>query len=231
MKVMILAAGFGRRMQQLTQHTPKPLLQVKGRALIEYLILRLVSCGISDVIINVHYHAQKIIDHLGDGSRYGAKIQYSHENDTILGTGGGVANALTLLGEDPFLLISGDVFTDYDFSRLVDYQLSGLAHLVLVNNPEYKLQGDFALQDGMLVESGLKFTYANIGVVSPALFRGQDKGASYCLAPLFFDAIGVGKVSGEFYNGWWFNVGTQEILASLNQFDAIPQLGGCPKGG
>ncbi len=227
-RAMILAAGRGQRMQHLSASTPKPLLPVKGHALIEYVLWGLQRAGVEQVVINVHYHAEQIMQYLGDGSAYQLEIKYSHEADGLLGTGGGIYQALPLLGEDPFICVSADIFTAFDFSRLPQLAADQLAHLVLVNNPEYKQQGDFSLRDGCIGVDGLKFTYANIAVLSPKLFTG-DMSLPACLAPLLFRAVDQNAVVGEFYNGFWFNVGTPEILTNLNQHDAIPQLGGCPR--
>jgi N-acetyl-alpha-D-muramate 1-phosphate uridylyltransferase len=227
-RAMILAAGLGTRMGALTQDQPKPLLTVKGHALIEHLLHRLAHAGIVEVVINVHYHAEKIIDRLGDGASFGVNIQYSYEKEQLLGTGGGVEKALPLLGDEPFILVSGDIMTDFDFKTLPVLPNSRAAHLILVNNPEYKKQGDFALNNGLVSMDGMKLTYANIALISPRLFEGCVAG-SYSLAPLLVTAIERGLVSGHFYNGYWFNVGTEKILNSLNEFNAIPQMGGCPR--
>jgi N-acetyl-alpha-D-muramate 1-phosphate uridylyltransferase len=225
-KAMILAAGLGRRMQHLTADCPKPLLQVKGKALIEYVLWGLQRAGVEQVVINVHYHAEQIMQYLGDGSAYQLDILYSHEKQGLLGTGGGIYNALPLLGNDPFICVSADIFTAFDFSILPQLGADQLAHLVLVNNPEYKPHGDFSLQEGLVGVDGFKFTYANIAVLSPKLFANSATPPA-CLAPLLFQAVDLNAVAGEFYNGFWFNVGTPEILDNLNQHDAIPQLGGC----
>jgi N-acetyl-alpha-D-muramate 1-phosphate uridylyltransferase len=227
-QAMILAAGRGQRMQHLSVDTPKPLLQVKGRALIEYVLWGLQRAGIERVVINVHYHAEQIMEFLGDGSAYQLEIQYSHETEGLLGTGGGIQRALPLLGEESFICVSADIFTTFDFSQLPVLKSDQLAHLVLVNNPEYKQQGDFSLNDGCVGVDGFKLTYANISVLSPRLFT-DDMVLPACLAPLLFRAVDERAVTGEFFNGAWFNVGTPEILANLNQHDAIPQLGGCPR--
>ena len=224
---MILAAGMGQRMGALTDQVPKPLLKVKDAALLEYLLWGLSRSGITQVVINVHYRADQIIEFIGDGRAYGLSVQYSIEEDGLLGTGGGVARALPLVGPDPFILLSGDIFTNFDFSRLPKLREGLLGHLVMVNNPEYKIEGDFSLSSGMIGTEGSCFTYANIGVFSPKLFSFQARGG-YPLAPLLHSASKAQMLSGEFFNGLWFNVGMPHILESLNAHDAIPQLGGCP---
>jgi N-acetyl-alpha-D-muramate 1-phosphate uridylyltransferase len=226
---MILAAGLGQRMGELTQDVPKPLLKLKGFALIEYLLWALSRAGITQVVINVHYHAQKIVRFIGDGRAYGLQVQYSIEEDHLLGTGGGVMKALPLLQGEPFVLVSGDIFTNFDFSQLSALDDGVLGHLVLVNNPEYKSEGDFSISGGRVGVDGLRFTYANIGVFSPELFSSVEPGC-FPLAPVLYSASQSQQITGEFFNGLWFNVGTPQILESLNAFDAIPQLGGCPSG-
>ena len=229
MKAMILAAGYGKRMLPLTSSLPKPLVQVQGRALIEYMLLGLAAANICEVIINVHFKAEAIVDYLGDGAQYGVNITYSYETEQLLGTGGGIKHSLPLLGADPFLLISGDILTNYDFSRLAHLAPDDLAHLVLVNNPEYKREGDFALEEKRVVLGGMQFTYANIALLSPKLFSSCAEEV-FPLAPVLLDAIQSSQVSGEFYNGVWFNVGTPQIVSALNQHTGKPVLsGGCPK--
>ena len=150
MKAMILAAGYGRRMGVLTESMPKPLLKLHGRALIEHSLFCCQRAGITDVVINVHYHAEQLMAFLGDGDRYGMSIQYSDERDQLLGTGGGIVRALPLLGEAPFVLLSSDIVTDFSLAALPTLNEDHLAHLVLVNNPEHHPQGDFALQAGFI---------------------------------------------------------------------------------
>lgn len=214
MKAMILAAGCGRRMMPLTQLTPKPLLKVGELTLIERIILQLKRAGITEIVINVCYMAESIIDHLGEGERYGLNIVYSKEEAGLLGTGGGIFQALPLLGQQPFLLVSADIYTDFPFVSLLTRQLR-LAHLVMVDNPEFLPQGDFALRQGQLFLTGETLTYANIALIDPKLFMGQPPGC-YPLSPLFTAGITQGKISGEHYAGSWSNVGTPELLADIN---------------
>lgn len=220
MKAMILAAGRGSRLQPLTDTIPKPLLLVGKKTLIEYNLDLLNHAGIDDVVINVSHHAKQIMDFLGDGSRYGLTIQYSYEPE-VLGTGGGIFQALELLGKEPFLLLSADVWTELKFSPAL-MGGEGEAHLVLVDNPDYHHQGDFALSDNNTVMlSGNKLTYAGIARVHPKLFRDAKPGA-FSLAPLLNNAVSRGVVTGERYGGAWFNVGTIKELERLRQLLCQP---------
>ncbi len=215
MKAMILAAGRGERMRPLTDHTPKPLLEVAGRRLIEYHIDNLVAAGMTELVINHAHLGEQIETVLGDGSAYGATIQYSAET-TALETAGGIFNALPLLGDAPFVVVNADVWTDYPFQQLPG-SIEGLAHLVLVNNPKHNPQGDFALQGAQVREDGeQKFTFSGISILRPELFAGCKPGA-FPLAPLLRRAMQSGKVSGEHYRGEWCDIGTPERLQQLDQ--------------
>lgn len=216
MKAMILAAGKGERMRPLTLHTPKPLLPVAGKALIEYHIAALAAAGITELVINHAWLGQQIEAALGDGSRYGVCITYSPESEP-LETGGGIFRALPLLGDEPFVLVNGDVWTDYDFSRLA-LPPGRLAHLVLVDNPGHHPEGDFALEQAQVrIDGKSRLTYSGIAVLHPQLFAGCAAGA-FRLAPLLREAMAHGQVSGEHYAGHWLDVGTVERLA---QADAL----------
>jgi len=216
MKAMILAAGRGERMRPLTDHTPKPLLPICGKPLIEYHVESLAKAGIGDIVINVAHLGQKIIDCLGDGSRLGVNIQYSIEGEA-LETGGGIFKALPLLGGKPFIIVNGDVWTDYPFQKLIDKKVEH-AHLVLVDNPEHHPKGDFALSNGLLVKEGAqKFTYSGIGVYSPGMFKGQTE-ERFPLAPLLFEGISQQKISGEHYAGVWSDIGTPQRLQAFERF-------------
>jgi len=209
---MILAAGKGERMRPLTLHTPKPLIPVAGVPLIEYHLRALAQAGVTEVVINHAWLGDRIEAHLGDGARFGLQIVYSKESQP-LETGGGIYQALPLLGADPFILVNGDVFTDYDFAVL-QKPLQGLAHLVLINNPEHHLEGDFSLEEGrVLAPTTATLTYSGIAVLHPELFAGCQAGA-FKLAPLLRQAIAQGQVSGEQFNGCWIDVGTPERLAA-----------------
>ena len=212
MRAMILAAGKGERMRPLTLHTPKPLIPVAGVPLIEYHLRALAQAGVTDVVINHAWLGDRIEAHLGDGARFGLQIVYSKETQP-LETGGGIYQALPLLGADPFILVNGDVFTDFDFAVL-QKPLQGLAHLVLINNPEHHLEGDFSLEEGrVLAPTTATLTYSGIAVLHPELFAGCQAGA-FKLAPLLRQAIAQGQVSGEQFNGCWIDVGTPERLAA-----------------
>lgn len=212
MRAMILAAGKGERMRPLTLHTPKPLIPVAGVPLIEYHLRALAQAGVTEVVINHAWLGDRIEAHLGDGARFGLQIVYSKESQP-LETGGGIYQALPLLGADPFILVNGDVFTDYDFAVL-QKPLQGLAHLVLINNPEHHLEGDFSLEEGrVLAPTTATLTYSGIAVLHPELFVGCQAGA-FKLAPLLRQAIAQGQVSGEQFNGCWIDVGTPERLAA-----------------
>ena len=215
MKAMILAAGRGERMRPLTDHTPKPLLKVGGRALIEYHLCNLVQAGISDIVINHAHLGDQIEASLGDGRRFGARIRYSAEHEA-LETGGGIRQALPLLGEAPFIVINGDVWCDYPLTRL-PHRPASLAHLVLVDNPPHHRQGDFMLEEGRVVASGeARLTFSGISVLDPALFTDHPVGP-FPLAPLLKEAMARGEVSGEHYRGQWWDVGTPERLAALDR--------------
>lgn len=213
MKAMILAAGLGTRMRPLTDHCPKPLLPVAGKPLIVHHLERLREAGIHEVVINISYRAEQIIDALGDGSAFGLRLYWSRET-TPLETGGGIQQALPLLGESPFFLINGDVWCEAlpDQHALKD---DDLAHLVLVENPSHHPDGDFGLMEGRVNQTSTKrLTYAGLSVIHPALLAGQPQGA-FALAPLLRAAIDNQQVSGERHAGLWVDVGTPERLAAL----------------
>lgn len=211
---MILAAGRGERMRPLTDKLPKPLLKVGGVSLIERLIQALVSAGLGDILVNHAHLGQQILETLGDGRRYGANIVYSHESEGGLETGGGIFRALDLLS-DPFLVVNGDILTDYPFDRL-SAVMSGLAHIVLVDNPPHHSQGDFHLTgDHVTTQGPNKLTFSGIGVYRKALFRDCSPG-KFPLAPVLRTAIAAGEVTGEHYGGRWWDIGTPERLAQLD---------------
>ena len=214
MKAMILAAGRGTRMRPLTDVTPKPLLTVRGTPLLDRLIGQLAGAGFTDIVINVAHLGENIRAHLGTGARLSVHISYSDEGPAGLETGGGIRRALPLLGCDPFLVVNGDIYTDYDFTRLPT-SLAGLAHLVLVDNPKHHPQGDFGLRDGQVTDIAPRFTFAGIGVYQPALFAGVTEDR-FPLAPLLRRMIARGLIGGEHYRGLWTDVGTPERLAALN---------------
>ena len=216
MKAMILAAGRGDRMRPLTDHTPKPLLEVGGKALIEYHLQALRLAGIKDVIINHAWLGQQIETRLGNGERYGLRIQYSPEVPVALETAGGIIQALPRLGEDPFIVINSDIWCDYPLAQL-PLQPEGLAHLVMVVNPPHNPQGDFCLNNNgqLQAEGEPKLTYSGIGLYHPRLFVGLNAGIRP-LAPLLKTAMARGLVTGEHYQGQWWDVGTPERLRELD---------------
>jgi MurNAc alpha-1-phosphate uridylyltransferase len=218
MNAMILAAGRGVRMRPLTDTTPKSLLAVGGKPLIAWQLEKLARAGFAEVVIN-HAHLGHLIEAaLGDGSRFGVSIRYSAESEA-LETAGGIAQALPLLGAQPFLVINADIYSDYDYSTLPGLLLAdSLAHLVLVDNPPQHPRGDFALEAGHVREAGKRMlTFSGIGVYSPRLFGGIPPGAKVPLAPLLRKAMGADRVSGEHYRGRWHDVGTAERLQALDQ--------------
>jgi len=215
MHAMILAAGRGERMRPLTDHTPKPLLEVGGKPLILYHVERLVAAGLRNIVINHAHLGDRIEAALGNGSRWGVNIHYSREG-RALETGGGIFKALSLLAPGPFLVVNGDIWTDLDFSRL---RLADglLAHLVLVENPAHNREGDFALNDGRLsATDSPRYTYSGVGVYHPNLFRDCSPGA-FPLAPLLVAAMERHLVSGEQHAGRWLDIGTPERLQALDQ--------------
>lgn len=212
MRAMILAAGRGERMRPLTDHTPKPLLPVGPEPLIGHHLQRLRAAGIEEVVINLAHLGQQIPAVLGDGSRYGLRIHYSPEPDGALETAGGIRHALHLLGDEPFLLVNGDVYTDFPFETL-RRPLTGQVHLILIPNPDHHPGGDFALDaSGQVALEGECLTYAGIGIYDPKLFRDLAPGRRP-LAPLLKEAIAAGQASGECFTGCWIDVGTPERLA------------------
>lgn len=229
MKALIFAAGLGERMRPLTDHTPKPLLQVAGKPLIEWHLQRLAALGIRDVVINTSWLAEQFPQQLGDGSRWGVRLHFIHEGAVPLETGGGMFNALSLLGDAPFIAVNGDIWSDFDFARLPG-SLDGLAHLVMVDNPEHHPGGDFVLdRDGRLHDDGdaTYLTFAGIGLYQPALLQGWQavigdaEGSTltpprFKLAPLLRAAMLRDAVSGQHHHGRWTDVGTPQRLQQLD---------------
>lgn len=213
MKAMILAAGRGTRMGELTRTTPKPLIKLNSKPLIEHHIEKLVAAGIKELVINHAYLGEQIEQALGDGERFGAHIQYSPEPaDAALETGGGIYNALPLLGNEPFLVINGDVWTDADYHNFKLNEFKGLGHLWLVENPEHNPTGDFYLKDGILsLKDGQPMTFSGISVLSPALFA-NSKTEAFKLGPLLKQAIAKQQLSASCLAAHWIDVGTPERL-------------------
>ncbi len=218
MQALILAAGYGERMKPLSEIIPKPLLPLGGQCLIENTLTGLAEVGVTEVIINVSCFARQIMTQLEDGRRYGLKISYSYEDGAPAGTGGGIVQALSLLNNQPFIVISGDIWTGYPMKSLLKHTDCD-AHLVMVDNPPYHLEGDFYLQQGDLLsnEQGVRLTYANIGVLHPRIFADCKPG-SYPLLPTLQQAVAEGRVTGEYFQGVWFNVGTPHELALLRNY-------------
>lgn len=216
MKAMILAAGRGERMRPLTDHTPKPLLEAGGKALIEYHIEALSHAGVAGLVINYAHLGEQLVERLGDGREYGVRIQYSPEPPGALETGGGIKNALPLLGGEAFWVVNGDIWTDYTYVASV-LPNGSLAHLVLVDNPEHHPRGDFCLSDGRVTEQdGQRLTYSGIGIYHPDFFANTPDGA-FPLAPLLRTAMARGQVSGEYHAGRWMDIGTPERLGLLDR--------------
>ena len=215
MKAMILAAGLGTRMKPLTDTTPKPLLKVGGMPLIVWHIERLAHDGIKDIVINVAHLGNKMMDELGDGSNWGVNISYSDEQEEgCLESAGGIIKALPLLGDETFLVVNGDIFTDYEFQEHRKLAEGILAHLILIPNPEHNPNGDFAL-DGNKVLDNKQYTFSGIGYYSPKLFEGIPYGKSSTI-PLLRAAMKEGKVTGELFEGEWLDIGTPQRLELLN---------------
>lgn len=223
MHAMILAAGRGERMRPLTDHTPKPLLKVAGKALIVWHIERLAAAGVRVLVINHAHLGAQIEAALGTGETWGVHIRYSAEA-TALETAGGIATALPLLGDAPFIVVNGDVFTDIPFASLA-LPAGKLAHLVMVDNPPQHAAGDFVLSDGLLHEAASqegesqaapRLTFSGVGVYHPDLFATVAPGQPAKLAPLLRTAMQQHQVSGQHHHGVWHDIGTPERLAQLD---------------
>ena len=227
MKIMLLAAGRGERMRPLSDHTPKPLLEVGGKPLIVWHIEKLARAGLTELVINHAHLGEQLERTLGDGNQLGVSIQYSAEK-IALETAGGIANALHLLGNTPFAVINADIYCEYDFAQLPAHaaaleQHDDLAHLVLVNNPEQHPKGDFGLRagrvnDGSVNNGSPRLTFSGIGIYQPDLFRHIPRATVAPLAPLLHAQIALNKVSGEHFSGHWVDVGTPLRLQQLDNF-------------
>jgi len=213
MKALIFAAGRGERMRPLTDTTPKPLLRAGGKRLIEWHLENLGNAGVRNVVINTSHLAEQFAAALGDGARWSLRIAYSYEGPRPLETGGGMLRALPLLGAEPFIAVNGDIWTDLDFSTLPQ-DPPGLAHLVLVDNPEHHPRGDFGLQHGLVLDEP-RLTFAGIGVYRSELLVGQAPG-KFPLAPILRAAMRDEKVSGEHFRGAWCDIGTPQRLAAID---------------
>jgi len=215
MKAMLLAAGKGERLRPLTDRIPKPLVEVRGKPLIAWHLERLAAAGLTEVVANVSHLADAIVERIGDGRRFGVRLRYSREAEP-LETAGGIAKALPLLGEEPFLLVNGDIYCEGDFAALAALRLGErLAHLLLVPNPPHRSQGDFSLAGGVVGNAGEpRYTYAGVAVMAPRLITVRP-GEKAPLAPLLRDAADRRMISGELYKGLWQDVGTLERLREL----------------
>ena len=219
MKAMILAAGLGARLRPLTDRTPKPMLKIAGKPLLEYHIKRLSAAGITEIVINISWLADQIEDYFADGSDFGVTIIWSREQSP-LETGGGIFNALPALGPAPFLLISGDIWTDFPIETLSIKPLkpNNLAHLVLVDNPEHNLMGDFSLESNRVGFGSERHTYSGISILSPELFNDIDGQESvFPLRNVLRSAILSNRISGILYSGEWCDIGTLQRYTKLNK--------------
>lgn len=224
MKAMILAAGLGKRMRPLTEHLPKPLIPVANQTLIEHQIERLVAAGINDIVINISYLADKIRSHLGDGRRYNAQISYSEELSP-LETAGGIAQALPLLGDKPFLLVNSDVWCDYPLSLACDHFLPAdvLGHMVMVPNPAFKATGDFDISAQGLLQSrsgqSEGVTFSGISLLKPELIADYPKKRqTFALKEVFDWALEQQQLTAELHRGVWMDIGTPERLNDLEEY-------------
>jgi MurNAc alpha-1-phosphate uridylyltransferase len=219
MKAMILAAGRGERLRPLTDRVPKPLIEAGGKPLIGWHLERLAAAGCREVVVNVSHLGEKLVERLGDGAGYGLRIAFSREMQP-LETAGGMAMARALLGPEPFLVVNGDVYCEVDFAQLLGASLGErLAHLVLVPNPAHHPAGDFTLDGGKVGNApSPRYTYAGVAVIAPQLFAGVQAGSKAQLAPLLRAAAEERRVSGEFFEGTWLDVGTVERLAALEAY-------------
>lgn len=217
MKAMILAAGRGERMRPLTDTNPKPLLLVRGKPLIVWHIERLATAGIIDIVINHAWLGEKIEALLGNGANYGVNIMYSRERVEGLETAGGIRTALPLLGDEPFLVVSADIFTNFPFESLQTLEEGKLAHLVMVDNPPYHPRGDWGIK-AHLADRGAEpyFTFGNIGLYHPALFDSIQPQERVKLGPLLCNEIKLNRISAQYYDGVWWNVGTAKELDDAN---------------
>jgi MurNAc alpha-1-phosphate uridylyltransferase len=220
MKAMVLAAGRGERLRPLTDTTPKPLLPVRGRPLIEHLLVALAAAGVREIVVNLSWLGDQVRAMLGDGHGLGLEIRYSDEGARALETGGGIQRALPLLGPDPFIVVNGDVWTDYSFTALCRRDAlaaNDLARLVLVPNPPHHPLGDFALDGGRVrAQGGSRHTFAGIGLYRAQLFEQCEAGA-FPLAPLLRAAAAADRVAGELHAGVWADIGSIERLRALDR--------------
>jgi len=216
MKAFILAAGLGTRLKDLTKDLPKPLLKVKGKSLIEWNILKLKRAGFEHIIINTHYLGDLIEDHIGNGEKFNLKISYSREEE-ILGTGGALIKAKDLIGTDTFLILSGDLWTDYPFSRLINYDSKKKAHLILLKKGKEK-EADMNLKnDYIFVDKNSKeLTYSGIGLINPKIYEGIKIDKLKLWKDLLLPLVSKQEISGEVYNGLALNINLKKDLEELD---------------
>ena len=218
--VVLLAAGHGKRMLPLTANTPKPLLKVKDKCLIEHHLIKLKDEGFRNIVINIAYQGEKIRQFIGDGDRYGLEIQYSDETASgALETAGGLLHALPLIKSDPFLVINADIWTDYPFSQMLK-KLEKMGKLLMVNNPTHNVDGDFCIDraSGLLQKNSRHnaHTFSGIGLYHKQVLRGLAPGR-HPLAPIFSGLIAAGQLEGELYTGEWLDIGTPQRLTQLRE--------------
>jgi N-acetyl-alpha-D-muramate 1-phosphate uridylyltransferase len=215
-KVMLLAAGRGVRLRPITDTTPKPLVKINGKTLIEYHLENCAHAGYTDIVINLAHLGHKIKQYLGDGSRWGVKLSYSPEPEGGLETGGGIVNALPLLGNEPFITINADIYSQFNLALLPN-ALKHMAHLILVNNPNHNVYGDFNLNEAGLID-GQKpsYTFSGIACYHPSLFNALSPGR-FSVVPIIRENAAKNQVTGELYQGDWFDIGTKERLAEANK--------------
>ena len=220
MKAMILAAGRGERMGELTRDIPKPLISARGKPLIEWHLEKLSTAGFKDIVINICYLPEIIKDFVGDGSKWNLSVTYSEENP-ILDTAGGIKNALSLLGKEPFAVINADIFSNFDYAKLqlIDLNNSSDGYLVLVKNPEHNQAGDFGLLDNdyLVVNSDILYTFSGIAIYHPRFFNELELGTKMQLLPLLINSISNSLIKGELFEGVWSDIGTPKRLNIINK--------------
>jgi N-acetyl-alpha-D-muramate 1-phosphate uridylyltransferase len=220
MKAMILAAGRGERLRPLTDRMPKPLVPVAGRPLLTHQLEWLAAAGIREVVINLHHLAEQIADAVGDGGAFGVRVTYSREPQ-LLETGGGIVNALPLLGDAPFLILNGDIYTDLPLSALPRTLPDGmLGHLAVTPRPPFRDRGDFEVSDGVISARGDTYVYCGIAILDPAAIAGRSP-KPFSLRDVFFELLAARRLSAQIWSGRWTDLGTLEQLAELNE-----ELGG-----
>jgi len=213
---MILAAGRGDRLRPLTDEIPKSLVKVRGQSLLDRHLENVRSAGIETVVINLGWLGDKIVEHIGAGESYGLDVNYSQEGENILETGGGIHNALPLLGEDPFLVVNADVYTDMPVPNIF-LDEKHLGHLVMVPTPDYREHGDFNIEDGLIRNSAAAaHTFSGVAIYRPEFFNGCEAGR-FPLAPMLREAADRGQLSGSLYEGLWADIGTLERLETIDR--------------